>query len=60
MNWICNICTAAYSVGADECPQCGSGDHRDEGTPEPTKAKTASVPADKAKTKAIGIATDKS
>lgn len=22
--WVCSACTAAYSVGAPHCPQCGS------------------------------------
>ncbi|SCK20111.1 hypothetical protein YUYDRAFT_02085 [Streptomyces sp. ScaeMP-e48] len=28
---ICTGCTAAYSVGAPRCPQCGSNDWREEG-----------------------------
>ncbi len=39
MLWICKGCTAAYSVGAPACPQCGADDHFDEGAaviaPEP-------------------------
>lgn len=31
MLWICEDCTAKYSVGAKNCPQCGSTEHRDEG-----------------------------
>lgn len=31
MLWICKGCTAAYSVGAPACPQCGADDHIDEG-----------------------------
>jgi hypothetical protein len=25
--WVCRDCTAAYSVGAPKCPQCGSTDY---------------------------------
>lgn len=32
MLWICLGCTAAYSVGAPCCPQCGKDEHVDEGT----------------------------
>jgi ribosomal protein L40E len=28
--WICRDCTAAYSVGAPQCPQCGSTDRIEE------------------------------
>jgi hypothetical protein len=28
--WVCKGCTAAYSVGAPRCPQCGSTDHAEE------------------------------
>lgn len=31
MLWICKDCTTKYSVGAKNCPQCGSTEHRDEG-----------------------------
>jgi len=30
--WICRGCTAAYSVGAPRCPQCGSSDHYEQGS----------------------------
>lgn len=29
--WVCRGCTAAYSVGAPRCPQCGSTERREEG-----------------------------
>ncbi|WP_097921746.1 hypothetical protein [Streptomyces sp. wa1063] len=29
--WICTGCTAAYAVGAPQCPQCGSTERREEG-----------------------------
>lgn len=35
MLWICAECTAAYSVGAEHCPQCGSEDYLEEGA-QPT------------------------
>lgn len=28
--WICRGCTAAYSVGAPRCPECGSTDYRED------------------------------
>jgi hypothetical protein len=28
--WVCKGCTAAYSVGAPRCPQCGSTEYADE------------------------------
>lgn len=28
--WVCRDCTAAYSVGAPQCPQCGSTDRIEE------------------------------
>jgi ribosomal protein L40E len=46
MLWICNECTANYSVGAEKCPQCGADDHRDQGEeakPKPAK-KAAAAP----------------
>ncbi|MFG2372559.1 hypothetical protein ACGFY9_13910 [Streptomyces sp. NPDC048504] len=30
--WVCLDCTAAYSVGAPLCPECGSERHAEEGT----------------------------
>jgi hypothetical protein len=41
MLWLCNACTAAYSPGAERCPQCGADDHRDEGEPAPPAKKAA-------------------
>lgn len=29
--WVCLGCTAAYSVGAPRCPQCGSTERREDG-----------------------------
>lgn len=29
-HWHCTSCTAAYSVGAPQCPQCGGTEHSDE------------------------------
>ena len=33
--WVCTGCTAAYSVGARCCPQCGSTDYVEEGQDMP-------------------------
>lgn len=35
--WICTGCTARYSVGAPECPECGSTDHIEEGVEDMAK-----------------------
>lgn len=32
--WICGDCGAAYSVGAECCPQCGSGEYREDHVPK--------------------------
>ena len=37
--WICTKCTTRYSVGAPQCPQCGTKNHYEDGTPAPKKAK---------------------
>lgn len=29
--WVCDDCTARYSVGAPKCPQCGGTEHTEEG-----------------------------
>lgn len=34
MLWICRGCTAAYSVDAAGCPQCGSTEWVEQGSPE--------------------------
>ena len=39
--WVCQSCTASYSVGASRCPQCGSDNYLEEGQ-EMTKANAAS------------------
>jgi hypothetical protein len=35
--WICADCTAAYSVGAPNCPQCSSTEYVEEGAEEMAK-----------------------
>ena len=39
--WVCQSCTASYSVGASRCPQCGSDNYLEEGQ-EMAKANAAS------------------
>lgn len=43
--WICRGCTAAYSVGAPACPQCGSTDHTEEGQDDMPKITVAGGPS---------------
>ena len=55
MLWICQGCTAAFSVGAPKCPHCGGTVFREQGdedgpvrstvTGEPVEAKAAAKPA---------------
>ena len=33
--WTCTNCTAAYSVGAPQCPHCGATEHIEEGQDMP-------------------------
>jgi hypothetical protein len=35
MLWICDDCTAGYSVGAPRCPQCGSISYTEQGAHGP-------------------------
>ncbi len=32
MGWVCNKCTTLYTVGAPQCPNCGTKAHHDQGT----------------------------
>lgn len=34
MLWICVTCTAAHSVGAPKCPQCGGKKYVEQGSKE--------------------------
>lgn len=43
--WICRDCTAAYSVGAPRCPECGSTDYADEEEQNMPKITVASGPS---------------
>lgn len=31
MLWVCSECTTKYSVGARQCPQCGSTESHEDG-----------------------------
>ena len=46
MNWICVDCTAAYSVGARSCPQCGSTKYVEEGMAKISRLGGATVEGD--------------
>lgn len=46
MLWICLGCSAAYSVGAPRCPQCGGDDHVDQGGEPPVADVVAESEAD--------------
>lgn len=35
MLWHCSVCTAAYSVGAPKCPQCGGRERAEDGEAAP-------------------------
>lgn len=44
--WHCTKCTAAYSVGAPACPQCGGTDHTDDAVPQAVDAEQGPELAD--------------
>ncbi len=50
--WICVPCTAAYSVGASSCPQCGSSEYVEEGM---AKTTVNSGPSHDGETRAVEV-----